>query len=229
MKAMNKKILAIGFDWDGTLVDSMIVKSQSFAKSIIAFYPKCKTNITEIKKIYLTARGNPRTHQLDLVQKKFNLKPLSEKQIQEWSDLFTSLYIDKKLPLFSQTTTVLSKLKKRGYKLFLCSSVPQQDLNKTLKMYPLKNYFECVLGARDGGKFRKGVPHFTYVSEKINIPLSRIAFVGDGADDVKGANETGCISVGIANPKIPNSKEEIQQNKPTLIIQDIKELLLYFT
>jgi len=223
------KIEAIGFDWDGTLVDSMSVKSQSFAESIIAFYPKLGGHRRKIEKLYHATRGNPRTYQLALVQKRYNLNQLSREKTQRWSDLFTSLYIDKKLPLFEDTIQVLDELKNRDYKLFLCSSVPQDDLERTLKMYPLENYFELTLGTRDNGKFKKGVPHLTYISKTISVPLDKIAFVGDGPDDVEGANEAGCFSIGKTNPKIPNSREEIQKNNPKLIIENLEELLTYFT
>ena len=222
------KIEAIGFDWDGTLVDSMGIKSQSFAESIIVFYPKLEKYRREIEKLYLATRGNPRTYQLALVQKRYDLNRLSREETQRWSDLFTSLYIDKKPPLFDNTIRILDELKNRGYKLFLCSSVPQDDLDKTLKMYPLENYFELTLGTRDNGKFRKGIPHLVYVSKTIIVSLDRIAFVGDGPDDVKGANEAGCFSIGKANPKIPDSREEIQKNNPKLIIENLEELLTYF-
>lgn len=222
-----EKIYAIGFDWDGTLVDSMLVKSQSFAESVIKFYPDFKQARAEIEQMYLATRGNPRTYQLELVQKRYNLAKLSPKEMIDWSELFTSLYINRKLPLFADTLEVLDELKKRGYILFLCSSVPQNDLDKTLVQYPLDNYFAEMLGTK--GMFRKGIPHFTTVSKSIGVPLDRIAFCGDGADDVKGAEEAGCFSIGKADPKIPNSKEEIDKSNPKLIIASLRELLDHFS
>ena len=67
---MNTQIEAIGFDWDGTLVDSMSVKAQSFAEAVIKFYPSLKDKREEIETLYFATRGNPRTYQLALVQKK---------------------------------------------------------------------------------------------------------------------------------------------------------------
>lgn len=222
------RIEAIGFDWDGTLVDSMGVKSQSFSESVIKFYPSLKGMEKEIVGIYLATRGTLRTSQLALVQEKYRLNRLSAEKKQEWSDLFTSLYIGKKLPLFDNTTAVLDELKSRSYKLFLCSSVPQKDLDKTIKLYQLKDYFEVILGTRDNGEFKKGIPHLTYASKHIKTLLNRIAFVGDGADDIRGANEAGCFSIGVADPKISGSKEDISKNNPKLIIEKLDELLSYF-
>ena len=222
------KIKAIGFDWDGTLVDSMGVKSQNFSKAVIKFYPSLKEKRKEIKNLYLTTRGNLRIYQLALVQKKYNLNQLSNEKVQKWSDLFTSLYINEHLPLFNDTKKVLDELKHRNYAIFLCSSVPQNDLDKTLKLYPLENYFEVVLGTRDDGKFRKGIPHLTFVSEKIGISLDKIAFIGDAADDVNGANEAECFSVGKIDSRIFESKKEIEKSNPKLTIRNLEELLIHF-
>ena len=139
MSVFNVK--AIGFDWDGTLVDSMGVKSESFAEAVISFYPEIEEKRKEIEELYLNSRGNPRLFQLDLVQKKYKLPKLSRGDEQKWSDKFTALYINQNLPLFPDVMKTLEELRRRGYKLFLCSSVPQKDLDRTMKLYPVKQYF----------------------------------------------------------------------------------------
>jgi phosphoglycolate phosphatase-like HAD superfamily hydrolase len=223
-----RNVDVIGFDWDGTLVDSMKVKSECFAEAVIRFYPKVKDARREIEKMFMDSRGTPRVQQLSLVQKKYGLDELSSTKTRNWSDAFTSLYIKKKLPLFEHTIGVLYNLKSRDYRLFLSSSVPQDDLENTLKAYPLQDFFEVILGSKDNGKFRKGLPHFSYVSQKIGIPLERMAFVGDGADDVKFANEAGCFSVGIADPRVPNSRADLEKSDAKVIIERLDEVLTYF-
>lgn len=113
--------------------------------------------------------------------------------------------------------------------MFLSSAVPQADLDKTIKLYPgVRDYCEDVLGTRDDGKFRKGLPHLTYISGKLKVPFSEIAFIGDGADDVKGANEAGCFSIGLIDTRSPMAKEEIERSNPKLVIKNLKDLLDYF-
>lgn len=223
------KIKVIGFDWDGTLVDSMAVKAESFADSVLQFYPHLNDKREEIVRLYLQTRGNPRTFQFSLVQERFGLLPLNVPQMKEWSDTFTASYLAKQLPLFEDTAKTLEELKRRDYRLFLSSSVPQGDLDKTMEHYPgVKDYFEDVLGTRDEGKFRKGQPHLTYISEKLQIPVSEIAFVGDAADDVKGANEAGCFSIGKTDTRSATAKEEIERSDPKLMINSLEEILDYF-
>ena len=131
--------------------------------------------------------------------------------------------------MFDDTIRTLEELQKRGYKLFLCSSVPHDDLIRTLKKYPsLNSHFNLILGSRIAEGFRKGIPHFTYVSEQINVHLKEMAFVGDGSEDIKRANEAGCFSIGKIDSKIPNSMEKIKENNPKLVIEHLEELLIYF-
>jgi len=223
----NKSIDAVGFDWDGTLVDSMKVKSECFAESIIKFYPKAKDARSEIEKLFMDSRGIPRVQQLALAQKKYFLPELASEKLQKWSDYFTSLYSKKKLPLFESARGVLYSLKSRGYKLFLSSSVPQGDLEKSVKSYEIDHFFEIILGTKDQGKFRKGKPHFSYVSKQMKIPLNRMAFMGDGADDVRYAKESGCFSIGIADPRMPNSRQEIEKAEPDVLIERLDKALTY--
>lgn len=226
MKGLN--IYVIGFDWDGTLVDSMSIKPQSFAQAVIEFYPALIDKRNELEKLYLAKRGNPRTYQLGLVQKKYNLVALSNEGICRWSNLFTSLYKDKKPSLFDDTIRTLEELKSRKYKLFLSSSVPQDELEEMLTSYTLEGYFNIVLGARKKTRFRKGVSHLTCVANYYEVPLRRLAFVGDGPTDVKMANKAGCFSVRKIDQRSPNSKTEIQKNNPKLVIKNLSELLTYF-
>lgn len=223
------EIKVIGFDWDGTLVDSMAVKAESFADSVTQFYPQLNDRRGEIVSLYLQTRGNPRTFQLGLVQERFSLPTLDELQMKEWSDIFTLSYLTKTLPLFEDAAKTLEELKMRGYRLFLSSSVPQEDLDKTMELYPeVRDCFEDVLGTRDGEEFKKGRPHLSYISEKLHIPMSEIAFVGDAGDDVSGANEAGCFSIGKIDSRSPTAKDEIESSGPKLTVRSLGELLGYF-
>jgi beta-phosphoglucomutase-like phosphatase (HAD superfamily) len=59
----DKSIKIIGFDWDGTIVDSMRVKAESFAESVIESYPLMREKRKEIEKIYFETRGTLRIEQ----------------------------------------------------------------------------------------------------------------------------------------------------------------------
>jgi phosphoglycolate phosphatase-like HAD superfamily hydrolase len=225
---MKIKVRAIGFDWDGTIVDSMRVKAESFAESIIKSYPPLKTKRKEIEGIYFETRGTLRIDQLAFIQKKYHLEKMNVKKTKKWSHLFTSMYLKKKMPLFRNALVTLKELKKRGYKLFLSSSVPHNDLIKTLKLYQLENLFEYTLGTKENGKFKKGLPHLKYISSKLNIPMSKIAFVGDAKYDILLAKKAKTFSIGIIDPRNLNSSKEIKQAKPKIIIENFLELLKYF-
>lgn len=226
---MTSKIKAVGFDWDGTLVDSIIFKSKCFAESVIKSYPSVEDNRKEIEELYLETRGNLRTHQLEKVQNKYNLKKLNNDKLEKWSDLFTKLYENQRSPLFKGTLEVLEALHQKNYSLFLCSSVPQKYLDETLEKYPkLKKYFDFILGTQERGEFKKGIPHLNFVSKRYELPTSKIAFCGDGERDIVGANEAGSFSIAKVDSRIPSSRENLKKHNPDLIINKLEELLEVF-
>ncbi|UCD03865.1 MAG: HAD family hydrolase [Candidatus Woesearchaeota archaeon] len=228
------EIEVIGFNWDGNLVNSMITKSKRFAESIIKCYefkhPDLEKNRKEIEELYLNTRGTLRIKQLELVQEGYNLERLNEADLKKWSDSFTDSYLKNKLPLFKDTLPVLNELKKRSYRLFSCSPVPKDDLDRTLRDYPeVKELLDFVLGTRKDEDFKKGAYHLQYASDYYNhLPFEKIAFVTQAVDDIIDANKVGCFSIARADPKIKNSKEQLGQHNPKLIIENLRELLDHF-
>jgi phosphoglycolate phosphatase-like HAD superfamily hydrolase len=222
-------IHAIGFDWDGTLVDSMGVKAKCFAQSIIEAYPEVEKHRSEIESLFFANRGYPRLDQLRQVQERYGLAPFNNAKFgrwndQFWSDLFTALYVSEDMPLFPDAIVALERLHST-YPLFLSSSVPQADLDWTLESYPIRDYFQIVLGSRDDGKFRKGLPHFSHVSERLSIPLDRMAYVGDGPADVRYAKEAGCYAIGKIDVRNPLSRAELEGCQPDMLMERLEELL----
>lgn len=237
------EIKMIGFDWDGTLVDSMIeVKSKAFAEAVIEYHPPLKGEKEGIRKIYLETRGTPREDQLRKVEKTFDVQPLTEDEVEEWSKAFTENYIDVVPPLFNDTVSTLRKLKKKGFDIYLSSSVPQKDLEATLEKYEGldQEMFEFILGTRDEApegyslekrslgenRFRKGPGHIRFVLNERGLSPENILFAGDGIEDVKGANNAGSTSVGIVDSRMPGKVEESMRNADAdYIVQDRESIL----
>lgn len=221
-------IRAIGFDWDGTLVDSLSAKGAAFAQSVTSFYPQVAGREGEIAQHYLQTRGNLRFQQLALLQNAWGLEPLSVLQTQAWSDQFTTLYSQMPPALFPETLLVLQTLRGRGHHLFLSSSVPQNHLDATLSKYPeIVSLLKMRLGTSEDRLFRKGKPHLEFVSGQLGLPLSEFAFVGDAVEDVLGAQAAGVLAVGVVH-NIPGARAELESIKPDLLVESLTELSEHF-
>jgi len=101
-------------------------KSEAFA--IIEFHPELGDHEAELREIYLKTRGTPRFEQLRKVEDNFGADNLPQERLDEWSNTFTSNYIDIRPPLFEDSVSTIEELKTKGYTVYLSSSVPQTDL-----------------------------------------------------------------------------------------------------
>lgn len=217
-------IKVIGFDRDGTLIDNMMQKAEAFAEAVACFYPQLKSNSAEIKQFYLETRGISRFEQLNLVAEKYGMIPLSKEKREEWSMMFTDLYMKKHADfrLFEEVPDVLGRLKKR-YDLFLSTSATKEDVEKLEKKIKLSKFFKLMLGSGQG--FEKGKKHFEYAADYFNVSLKGMAFIGDGPADVRMANEEGVFSIGIA--RNVNDKKLILAEKPNLLICNLRDLIKF--
>jgi phosphoglycolate phosphatase len=222
---MKQDIRMIVFDWDGTLVDNMGVKAQSFAESVIQLHPDLDTFRKNIEQTYYQTRGSPRFDQLALIQDQYSLPQLSRQDRIKWSAAFTGLYSDKQSPLFSGVMQSLSTLSNK-YKLSISSGVPQKDLDESVAQYGISKYFSHILGFRNDS-FKKGISHFTYISEKSNIPLECMVMIGDGTEDIRVAKEAGVLAIGKADGRMPSTSEELLKENPARMIYNISELVRY--
>jgi len=218
---MTSHIKAIGFDWDGTLADSMQVKAEAFAKTLVKRYPVL--NEEEIIRIYWETRGTPRVEQVAEIQRRYGLQQLTPEEDRAWSEEFTATYSQKPIPLFEDTSRVLEPLGK-GLHLFVTSGMSQTNLDRTIRQYTeVLNRIRFALGYN--GTFRKGLPHLSYAAKELQVPINTIAVVGDGTEDIRGGKEAGCMTIAKVTP---DTRKELQAVGPDLMIERLEELLNYF-
>jgi len=79
MPTLPDYIRGVGFDWDGTLVDTMPDKAYSFAATLMQYYPELAHHQSQSKlaKLFLDNRGITRKEHLSVVCKEFHLNPLT--------------------------------------------------------------------------------------------------------------------------------------------------------
>lgn len=120
--------------------------------------------------------------------------------------------------------TLLDTLKKKGYKLVIATSKPENTTNFILKHFDLLKYFDFVAGATlDGTRIHKDQV-IKHALDSLNITdPSKVIMVGDRKFDVLGAKEfnieTIAVEYGYGN------KEEFIASGAAYIVKDVLDIL----
>ena len=201
------------FDFDGTLVDTMLALEYVFTVSYehvgIVFDPSKTVKFSRIllSDGYKEMGGDP------------------EKLPEFWSYVEKSLDFPKALEdnrLYPETLEVLKELKNRGKTLGIVTSNKMSHVKEVLKILGIPHeYFEVLIGNKEYKKFK---PHPDPILQalkhaKYKGDLSKVVYVGDGYNDAMCAKNAGVDGV------IVDRINEFSESLDYIKITNLKELL----
>lgn len=211
------------FDLDGTILDSMGEKAESFALATIKVNPETITHKDRIKEIYIETKGTPRSIQLSLVLHELGYPPLSDEELTIWSEYFSQYYLPTKPNTFVGSVELLKKLKKQGKKIVLSTGAPQSEAEEVVVSNNLDLVVDLAMGHVDS-EFSKGKGHFQKVLREFGVEKKDIIFVGDGAKDVQIAKNSSIDCIGVINNANTDSRENLKKANPNMIVENISDL-----
>ncbi|MEM2946910.1 MAG: HAD family hydrolase [Candidatus Bathyarchaeia archaeon] len=211
---MKLKVKGIIIDLDGTLVDSREAYREALAKALEKFDVK-KFSPSLVLEI-------PRRLEQNLPIKDL----LPRVNIEEFLKAYLKAYYrvaENKAKLLPNTQKTLKTLSgKARLALLTMRYVPCESIEKWLEKVGLARYFQCVVTALNT-QFPKPSPKaLDDCAKKLSVDVSECAIVGDSTTDIKAGKNAGAKTVAVLSGIF--AREELEREKPDLIIKDICEL-----
>ena len=85
----------------------------------------------------------------------------------------------------------------KGFKLGVATNTPRINLDKTFNYFDLYKYFEVVMCFDDVQRPKPYPDMILKASEILNMPVTKMLFVGDTESDMAAAKGAGCNFIGI--------------------------------
>lgn len=107
--------------------------------------------------------------------------------------------LNLRVEIYSDTVDVLSKLKEKGYVISTLTDLPSAMPDEVFKraISGIQNYFDCYISSAVSGYRKPNVKGLQMISEKYEVPITDIIFVGDEEKDRQTAISANCKFIHI--------------------------------
>jgi len=201
------------FDFDGTLIDSVPDLTASI-NHMYSYYNLPSVDENTVAKWL----GDGVEKLVERALNYYNID-YSEEALKIFKDYYSKNYAVN-TRLYPYAKEVLEYLKNK-YKLALITNKPYEFVNPILDKLKI-NYFDLILGG-NSLKEKKPSPYpIYYTCEKLNIPTSKTAIVGDSKNDILAGKNAGIKTIAVTYGY--NFGEKIEEYTPDIIINSLKEL-----
>ncbi len=214
----------IGFDLDGTLVDSLPDLGLSVNSALAEFdLPQAW------QELVMTWIGNGAdiliTRALTWAKEQSG-KVLDEEQIKELKRRFGFYYGENLCNvsrLYPHVKETLERLKAQGYILAVITNKPTKHVQPVLAAFGIDHLFSEMLGGQSLPAIKPHPAPLYYLCGKFGLYPKQILFVGDSKNDILAAHAAGCAVVGLTygyNYNIP-----IAEANPDWVFDDFADIL----
>lgn len=216
MNICGRKINAVIFDLDGTLLDSSgiwgDIDRDFFAKRNMAIPP---TYTDEIAHIGLDEAAI-------LTAQKYCINEKPEDILHEWRQASKKQY-EEIINLKPNVLQLLEVLKKNNIKLAVATANKKYLYEPCLKRLKVYDYFEFIADVDTVGEGKNSVKLYNFVADKLNEEPSNVAVFEDIHIGLKTAYENGYFSIAVYD--FHSKDEELKRKYSHIYINDFKEII----
>lgn len=211
---------AILFDLDGTLTDS----GEGITKSVQYALEKIGKPEPDLKKLRVFV-GPPLLEQFE--QYAGIDRETAKKAVEIYRERYAPIGVYEN-ELYPGILELLSGLKKRGYKLAIASSKPENFVRIVAEYFHIDSYFDEMVGSEPNGERTNKTEVIEEALKRLGLSDHReqVLMVGDKEHDVFGARRAGleCVAVSYGY----GTKEELENAHPLKLVNSTEELLDFF-
>jgi phosphoglycolate phosphatase-like HAD superfamily hydrolase len=144
--------------------------------------------------------------------------------IEYFIDVFKSFYFDyiDFSELYPNAFEVLKYTKEKGYKVSLLTTKGQDQADKIVDHFGLREYFDYVMGRRPGINHKPSPEPLEKICSDLNIDLDHSLLIGDAEIDVQCGKAAGAKTCAITHGY--RSRETLQNEAPNFLIDNLSEL-----
>ena len=211
---------AILFDLDGTLTDS----GEGITKSVQYALEKIGKPEPDLKKLRVFV-GPPLLEQFE--QYAGIDRETAKKAVEIYRERYAPIGVYEN-EMYPGILELLSGLKKRGYKLAIASSKPENFVRIVAEYFHIDSYFDEMVGSEPNGERTNKTEVIEEALKRLGLSEHReqVLMVGDKEHDVFGARRAGleCVAVSYGY----GTKEELENAHPLKLVNSTEELLDFF-
>lgn len=214
----------VGFDKDGTLIDSNRGITEAWGKIINDDFG---IDAKEAEKVFgVTAVGQRTSLQLSLTLKEHNIDFPADKLFDKANEIAIRMGQAVKADPFPEVISILSKLRENGYHIFVSSGHQESVVKEDLERTGLIKYVDYYAGVRPNQPdFEKGEQHFKAAADHFGVSftefINETVFIGDTPVDIDAANNCNIVSIAREGTL---SREKLLQLGAKFAIPDLLSL-----
>jgi phosphoglycolate phosphatase-like HAD superfamily hydrolase len=193
------------FDYDGTIADSVDIKTKAFAELYSSYGEEVGKNVV---KYHLAHGGVSRFDKLKFFHKEFLNIDLNNHKLQQLAQNFSKLVIDKVVnaPYIAGAFEFISNNSEK-YNLFISTATPTNEIIKILNRKNLIQFFKDIKGSPESK-----IDHVKHIISKNNYLRKETVFIGDSESDKEAAVQNNLYFIQISKEEIDSLGENSMPN-----------------
>ena len=182
---------AILFDFDGVILESADVKTETFSKLFQQFGDKI---VNKVVKHHIKNGGISRYKKIRYYYHEFLKKDLTDDELNKIADIFSGMVLDKIIvsPFVDGVIDYLESDYKK-IDMYVISGIPQSELEIIVEKKKIGKYFKGLYGTDE---FVTKTEIINRIISENNYDKKQTVYIGDSLSDYRDAKKANMLFIG---------------------------------